>query len=283
MDHVIAHFMTVGTHNRANPYQGILMPSLEPKNLAAQSLYRGRGNPPNAHPITSISNCFPGLEFDFRAIWKNVFVGIELHEAYNYVLDVSDPAVAAQGVLPAMRLLDVEGDSVQVDVRGPDSLGTVRNLTDNNLEWTNSLARIISAFAGQSVRCRFETTESTPSTVTADIEVREFFKDGVLDPASVPVGTLTQGLCSPWQADYRECGCYYWAASRPDFVNAEQDGSDTKGHNWMLKDRSDANKASTNDQVTWDRIGDADQVSYEDLYKAWEEHLRFIIGGKDLP
>ena len=32
-------------------------------------------------------------------------------------------------------------------------------------------------------------------------------------------GELTQGLCSPWQNDYRECACYYWAASRPDYVN----------------------------------------------------------------
>ncbi|QDV81765.1 hypothetical protein [Planctomycetes bacterium TBK1r] len=255
------------------------MPSLQPTNLTAQSLYRGRGNPPSAHPITSISNCFPGLEFDFRVIWKNVFVGIEVHEAFNYVIDVNDPAIAAQGVEPAMRILDVDGDAMQVDVVGPDPAGNQRVLGDNNLEWTNALARIVQQHSGNTVRCRFVTEGAAP--ISADLTIRDFFKDGQLDPAVIPAGTLTQGLCSPWQADYRECGCYYWAASRPDFVNAEPDGGGTKGHNWMLKDRTDANKALTDNQVTWDRIGAADQISYEDLYQAWEEHLKFIIGGND--
>ena len=111
--------------------------------------------------------------------------------------------------------------------------------------------------------------------------MRKIFENGSLDAETIPPGTLTQGLCSPWQADYRECGCYYWAASRPDFVNPEPSGTDTIGHNWMLKSRTDANKAPSQDNITWDRIGDADQWDYEDLYRAWEEHLKFIIAGKD--
>ena len=52
-------------------------PKIEPRNLSAQLSYRGRGNPPVSHPSSAISNCFPGLEFDFRAIWRRIFVGIE--------------------------------------------------------------------------------------------------------------------------------------------------------------------------------------------------------------
>ena len=56
---------------------------IAPRNLAAQLSYRGRGNPPVAHPSSAISNCFPGLEFDFRAIWRRIFVGIVLSENNN--------------------------------------------------------------------------------------------------------------------------------------------------------------------------------------------------------
>src|SRR3712207_8764033 len=43
----------------------------------------------------------------------------------------------------------------------------------------------------------------------------------LIDESIAGPGELTQSLCSPWQNDYRECGCYYWAASRPDYVNVE--------------------------------------------------------------
>ena len=55
--------------------------SIEPRNLAAQLHYRAAGNPPSTLPESAISNCFPGLEFDFRNIWRRVFEGIEIHEA----------------------------------------------------------------------------------------------------------------------------------------------------------------------------------------------------------
>ena len=55
--------------------------------------------------------------------------------------------------------------------------------------------------------------------VTADLTVRPLLDEAVIAREAVEPGELTQSLCSPWQNDYRECGCYYWAASRPDYVN----------------------------------------------------------------
>jgi hypothetical protein len=95
-------------------------------------------------------------------------------------------------------------------------------------------------------------------------------------------GDLTQSLCSPWQNDYRECDCFYWAASRPDFVNVEpgKDGK-SKGNNWMQKDRTDSgDKKYISDDEDGVR-GNPVLVSYQDLFAAWEENLRFIIAGKD--
>ena len=43
---------------------------------------------------------------------------------------------------------------------------------------------------------------------------------GVLSQAYEP-GELSQSLCSPWQHDFRDCGCHYWASNHPDLVLAE--------------------------------------------------------------
>jgi len=71
--------------------------------------------------------------------------------------------------------------------------------------------------------------------------VRRIFEGESIAPSPdlVKPGEMTQGLCSPWQKDYRECACYYWAASRPDFVNVEP-GADGLAHgdNWMMKERT---------------------------------------------
>src|SRR5262249_9636119 len=64
----------------AAPFAGAA-PKAVAHNLTAQRAqlaYRGRGNPPMSHPMSAISNCFPGLEFDFRNIWRRIFVGIVL-------------------------------------------------------------------------------------------------------------------------------------------------------------------------------------------------------------
>src|SRR5262245_21263374 len=89
---------------------------IHPRNLTAQLEYRGRGNPPVSHPSSAISNCFPGLEFDFRAVWRRIFAGIIITEHNNYVIEAEDPKYAH---LVHRRLLKVEGRTVAVPVRGP--------------------------------------------------------------------------------------------------------------------------------------------------------------------
>src|SRR5260370_44158 len=77
--------------------------------------------------------------------------------------------------------------------------------------------------------------------LTRRLKVRHFFEPGTSMIARdiAEPGALTQSLCAPWQNDYRECACFYWAANRPDFVNVEvgTNGS-SAGHNWMQKDRT---------------------------------------------
>ena len=80
-----------------------------------------------------------------------------------------------------------------------------------------------------------------PTTITPQLAVRTFFEGDtafISRELAMP-GELTQGLCSPWQNDFRECSCYYWASARPDFVNVEPrpDGRST-GDNWLQKERT---------------------------------------------
>ncbi|MCA3574353.1 MAG: hypothetical protein IOC86_10585 [Aestuariivirga sp.] len=58
-----------------------------PRNLTAQLSYVARGNPLSSRPETSVGNCCPGLEFDFRAVWRRIFEGITLREYDSLVTD----------------------------------------------------------------------------------------------------------------------------------------------------------------------------------------------------
>lgn len=262
---------------------------LDPRNLTAQLHYRAAGNPSNTLPRSAISNCFPGLEFDFRNLWRRAFKGIVLLENNNYVVD-ADPEFKH---LIGHRLLAADGRAFVTTASGPvmPGFGAGPLITTANpngvvfLEWSNSLAAILQK-AGQIVSCEFtlereDTEQPVPSetgkTLVVDLEVRRFFEEGtaaftreVLEP-----GELTQGLCSPWQNDYRECACYYWAASRPDYVNVEPtDTGASRGDNWMQKER-------TGEYVLDDRK-DGRLVTYDDLFKQWEEELHFIVQGHDV-
>jgi hypothetical protein len=120
-------------------------------------------------------------------------------------------------------------------------------------------------------------------TIVRSLEVRRLFESSTGDGAAPQAviaralaepGELTQGLCSPWQNDYRECACYYWAASRPDFVNVEptEDGT-SRGDNWMQRRR-------TGDYLLDDRR-DERLVTYDDLFRRWEDVLQFAVRGRD--
>jgi len=250
--------------------------TIDPQDTAALLAYRGRGNPTAAHVSTAISNCFPGLEFDFRAVWKRIFEGVDLHEANGAVVGVTAGSAAfADGVRIGQRLISVNGETVRTQVTGPQTLnGSNDDLSEDGMEWSNSLALLFDK-AGQQVPCIFRRGNNT--RVTANLTVRRIFEGSGLTEEAADAGVLTQGLCSPWQNDYRECGCYYWAASRPDYVNVEVNAAVDTGHNWMHKGRT----AATPKNYVRDSAENLGQLTYEDLFRAWETELRFLRRGQD--
>lgn len=408
---------------------------IEPTNLMAQIHYAANGNPPVTAPATAIANCFPGLEFDFRNLWRRIFVGIELHESDNLVTRVDNPTDSELGGLRDHILISVrprgapraDEFKVEIPATGPGLLdGAV-----TNLEWTNSLAQIVDlrragpleatcvfrrprpALISSSGRLQIEgllgffgeggtrdfssnTFWATPARATMQPEFLvmdlgaqrklqavelfpagnspqlgvDFFEvfpvsfvfDGSQDGQNwtelmsvsshvptrdqwsrfefaetsvaflrlriaetrrvsptgpflaaigewrfdevdveelekhLPVrdllesatsafisrdianpGELTQGLCSPWQQDYRECACYYWAASRPDYINWEEGtgGQPSRGHNWLDLGRNDP--ANPKEYILDGSPQSGRLITYFQMYAQWEKHLKFVI------
>ena len=267
--------------------------SLLVSNLKEQLHYRGKGNPISILPRTAISNCFPGLEFDFRNLWRRAFKGITLIENNNLVI----AGEADYACLQYHRLVGIDGEPTMVGTTGPTfpGSGNSKLITTGNpngvsfMEWSNNLARVLQK-QGKTVDCYFTAEQSNEEVVFTRDELNEknkklkkvkltvntffeensvAFSDEIIEP-----GELTQGLCAPWQNDYRECACYYWAASRPDYVNIEPDENGlSKGDNWMVKERSGT-------YLPDDRT-DSRFITYDDLFKNWEGELDFIVKGFD--
>jgi hypothetical protein len=259
-------------------------PAVRPLNVTAQLEYKAKGNPPNSAPDTAISNAFPGLEMDARNLWKRILAGIVLHESLNFVLDVEQDALKP---LKGMFILKIAGVDLTAPVTGPDAHGVVGPLKDGfgnprmALEWSNVLADIVQKYTGKPVLCLFQSIDGKQQ-LEQELTVRPFFEpDSALIARDIAEpGALTQSLCAPWQNDYRECACFYWAANRPDYVNVEPRADGTSaGHNWMQKDRTVTTpKVYINDDWFDDRL-----LLHTDLVRDWEHALRFIIANEDEP
>jgi hypothetical protein len=292
---------------------GVTEPEQEPEsltalNLTAQLHYEAVGNPISSRPVTSVANCCPGLEVDFRAVWRRMFKGIVLREYDNLVVDVdpdvTNPAIKALVGQQLLRVRFSRSGSVPqflmyTPMTGPassDPEGAIRLTTQFNphgvaaVEWSNALAAVVlRGRSGKHVFCDFtkdlppeekdqmqEISENPKNYTTMKFEVRSFFDPGtaVISADLAEPGELTQGLCSPWQNDYRECSCYYWASARPDFINVEPAGNGlSKGDNWFQIER-------TGTYVPDDYV-DSRLVLYDELFLNWERWLRFQVGGRD--
>lgn len=274
---------------------------LTPKNRTAkQLLHRADGNPPSTLPDSAISNCFPGLEFDFRNVWRRIFVGVVMHEADSYVVDVEsdDPKLKA---LLHCRILKVDGHDMTTILRGPRQVnGPTQELaTPANpegawfMEWSNSLSRVL-AKAGTKVSCVFTAQPSQiqrrpdwPDTQTVELEIRRFFEPDspAISRNLVEPGDLTQSLCSPWQNDYRECACYYWASTRPDYIDIVSAGDGlSAGYNWMDHKRNPDAPAAERVYLPDPRPRtptDPVWITYDQLFQEWQTVLKFIVEGKE--
>lgn len=242
--------------------------SIEPTNLSAQLHHRAAGNPPSTLPDSAVSNAFPGLEFDFRNLWRRLLDGIVLHESSGFV-------VSAEGEherLAGRYLQTVASLPTRMVVRGPAG-----EAGSTDMEWSNALADVVADHSGELVPCVFVDDPDSPrESETVELRVRPVFVPSestqgqtaaIAEDLAHP-GELTQSLCSPWQNDYQECACFYWAASRPDYVNVEHTAAGAVGHKWLARSR----EAKTYD---------VPDITHQELFREWEALLRFVVGGRD--
>ncbi|WP_237574122.1 MULTISPECIES: hypothetical protein [Burkholderiaceae] len=296
MDNLIRRKISMSTNDSNSLQQhDRQIREIRAENLTAQIHHRGVGNPASVLPRSAISNCFPGLEFDFRNLWRRAFEGITLVENNNYVID-ADSCYEHLKTRRLLRFGDPNGGpmvTTMVATSGPVLPGgdpiTLASASNPNavsfMEWSNSIARIVH-LQGQPVECEFTDypnaidevlyVPNKTKTLKETLILRRFFdgETASFNPQMLQPGELTQGLCAPWQNDYRECACYYWAASRPDFVNVEPgDDGLARGDMWLSKRR-------TGTYVPDNRV-DSRLWSYDDLFRSWQEDLQFVIRGKD--
>jgi hypothetical protein len=98
--------------------------------------------------------------------------------------------------------------------------------------------------------------------------------NGVIEPSVVPPGGLTRSLCAPWQWDFADCGCHYWAANKPDIVIAENGTRQIA--NFQRPRGTDPIEPPPADYNSWV----AQWMSAPDMIRQWEQ-LPFVIAERE--
>lgn len=225
------------------------MNAATPKNLTAFAAQNVKGNPPSATPSSSVENCFPGLEIDARNLFSNVFVGITVDAFFQRVLSVENADLQSR-VPPGTSITSINGEPNSAPFGGG---------------WDVLLANHYGVDPADSA-LGAEVTLGFSNGQSFDTRFNRLVVDGY--PVHAKPGQLSQSLCSPWQHDFVECGCYYWAATRPDVVTNE-DG--VPGQNWVRRyDHHDQPDTYRNQGPEHNGQSIDPEIDYQTIYHQWE-------------
>lgn len=232
-----------------------------PRNLTARAAYVVPGNPVQSRPESGVDNTHPGLEFDKRNLDRGFFPGLWFDFQFKLGARVSaihpeqlapEAGLRAEDLDAGLFLWDVWGHfgdrpdvprpAALFGVDGYDVLRKVHDLEPGRLAVVIGREDLLAMPPDEQDRRRVAgralCAQFVQGAQPSGVSVREpggrieyavlcgeraaYLDDnGVIDPASFEPGVLTESLCSPWQWDFADCGCYYWAASRPDIVMGE--------------------------------------------------------------
>jgi hypothetical protein len=225
-----------------------------PRNLTARASYQAAGNPAVTRLEDVVANCYPGLELDVRNLDRRFFPGLifefvgrddntaaydepERYGAWlNYVDYLLDPDLQSEEPKVKRLLIDIML-----------SAGTLGAHKDWFLEWVEQdgkrlsmrehnpdnpdypldglyVWRLLRGLAPGALKIGLKRRDGSKDgkEVVFDGWRRNFTDPvtGVINGAYQP-GELLQSLCSPWQHDFRDCACMYWASNHPDAVFQE--------------------------------------------------------------
>ncbi|KYG06248.1 hypothetical protein BE21_35960 [Sorangium cellulosum] len=274
-----------------------------PRNLTARAHHMVAGNPVTTRPEDAASNCYPGLELDVRNFDRRFFPGLvfefiarnDISSPYTepmhygarlaYLDHLEDPELAKPEAKPLLarlqgrdgaRLSDGEWYLEWIEQGGKKIYMRRRNDSGQPLPLDGLFVwRFVRSIVPGELTIGLNRRKDGEEIALAGFRRRYTDEHtGVLSLAYQP-GELGQSLCSPWQHDFRDCACSYWASSRPDVVLGEvRPGEKTADPmqatlllDWM-RDRSRAGVASAQDTFSKNRPF---QYDHYQINHAWQD------------
>jgi len=286
------------------------------------------GNPITTRLEGAPANCYPGLEADLRNLDRRFFPGlifefskksdgdplVQQRGAQLVAVDLSDPDLTVaggageeeenrlatlgkqlaqlSGALPAEQIF-LDSVTTGKDGKFDFSSGKIELISQEGIPFDNYIAwRIVRSLPPGPVRIELSRIQDGKRVPLAALEWRRrvFQKaGGGLSDAYSP-GELTQSLCSPWQHDFRDCACTYWATNHPDIVLAAHPADiaelDDPGPDqdraedpviWLRRDREDP----VPPRGTSEGCRPFEMDHYE-INHRWRE-LAFVLEGREQP
>ncbi len=296
-----------------------------PRNLTAKADYVVAGNPIVSRPEDAVANCFPGLELDVRNLDRRFFPGL----VFNFVTP-GNFAVKGMHYGAKLAYVDVLVDpDLGLDADTAARLertlgiktGEIRHLYDKlvddgdklaegkwYLDWikqgkgrlsTKSLDghqvwRLIRGLEPGRVEIGLRQKEGKERGSEVRLKGwRRLYSDpttGVISGAYQP-GELMQGLCSPWQHDFRDCACHYWPANHPDVVLGEVypgeptlpggdplDSARNVRLDWLREDRSQGLASAALNTIQQNRPY---QIDHFRINRGWQD-LSIVVDGREV-
>jgi hypothetical protein len=295
---------------------------LFPRNLTAHADVVVRGNPVTSRPESGVENCWPGLEFDHRNLEKAFFPGLmfEFHNELATILREFDPKGPAakffkkDEIAKGIYLAFVQGNIIEGHISTTPSQQVFSFIPPAGLENWRVVrdfepGPVAVALCNQEVYNRVIVQDTSADSNNFSIDnITEMFTKrknrkelgfvllfadlakyiddaGVIDTALIPPGHLTRSMCSPWQYDFTDCGCFFWASNKPDLVAGEDQPLQIL--NFQRKDRSGDKNSKPTDWIlknwdpdrgkNWDNFN---ALGHVDIINHFND-LKFVVHGRE--
>lgn len=293
----------------------LLAQKIFPRNLTARADMVVTGNPVSTRLESGVGNCYPGLEYDHRNLDRRFFPGL----VFEFVsgdssidgslvrmglslvdVDLADPALRED---PALRA--ALADNADALGEGPWFVDEIEQGGRKILTYTETDG-VRTAFDGLGVVYNFVRglvpgevrilLSNRGSQPPAQVELtgrrrRYLSPDGVIGTV-YQAGEMTQSLCSPWQHDFRDCACNYWASNHPDIVLTEDEVGEALLPSGASADsfraqapvdwlRADRNRESSAEALPTRRENRPFQMDHYEINRRWEQ-LAVVLEGKEI-
>jgi hypothetical protein len=295
---------------------------VQPRNLTARAATWVAGNPSSTRLESGVANCFPGLEFDVRTLDARFFPGLFFRITTTpkrpapgappnqqgfrllYLDYLEDPMLPMTSEEPWVKALIEQYlgpvkeavstgrwylHAIEQGGKRIEMLDEQREFLDGELVWFFVRGIAPDLPVTITLLCRDAPGAGAPIVLTG-YRRRYVNTAGVIDGA-YRAGELTESMCNPWQHDFRDCGCHYWASNHPDVVFGEvapgealpsgdsQDPQQASTYlDWIRDDLSPAGATSADNNVFANR---PHQLDHFEINLNWER-LRFVVEGREI-